>query len=107
MNLKLIQIVPHHIILEVNTPVSWKAATKASLRGKKTLKTQISGYFFIAKTEECDQKNWSECNKIGMSISSTTTNFLEVGARFSLKVARKGLFTGKETLNTKIFRIFF
>ena len=39
MNLKLIQIVPHHIILEVNTPVSWKAATKASLRGKKTLKT--------------------------------------------------------------------
>ena len=35
-----------------------------------------------------------------MSISSTATNFVEVGARFSLKVASKALFTGKETLKT-------
>ena len=33
-----------------------------------------------------------------MSISSTATNFLEVGARFSLKVANKPLFRGKATL---------
>ena len=85
--------------LEVNAPVSLKAVSKeASLRGKKLWKLRFSGYFSKAKTEECDQKNWSECNKIGMNISSTATNFLEVGACFSLKVASKALFTGKETL---------
>ena len=45
--------------LEVNAPVSLEAVTKASLRGKKTLKTQISDYLSKTKTEECDQKNWS------------------------------------------------
>ena len=47
---------------------------------------------------ECDQKKWSEYNKIGVSISSTDANVLEVGALFSLKVASKALFTVKETL---------
>ena len=34
MNSKLIQIVPHHIILEVNAPVSLKVATKIFLEVK-------------------------------------------------------------------------
>ena len=84
--------------LEMGAPVTMKAATKASLRSKKHWKLRFSGYFSKLKTEQCDQKNWSDCNKIDMNISSTATNFPEVGAHFSLKVANKALFRGSKTL---------
>ena len=84
INVELIPLVQLHIIWKWKHPL--EVATKTSLRSKKILKTF--------------EKNWSECNKIGMSISSTATNFVEVGARFSLKVASKDSFTGKETLKT-------
>ena len=69
--------------------VTLKVAIKASLRSKKTLKHRFSGYFSEAKTEESDQRNWSKCNKIGMSIPFTARKVLEVGACFSLKVPAK------------------
>ena len=54
--------------------------------------------------EECDQedwnfsnKNWSDCNKFGMIISSSALYFLEVGARFSLKVVTKAFYRGKKS----------
>ena len=92
--------------LKVVTPVTMKAATKASLRSKKLWKLRFSGYFSKAKMKECHQKNYRKCNKIGMRISSTATNFLEVGAGFSLKVANKPLFRGQATLKMELFTLF-
>ena len=54
----------------MGAPVSLKATTKAWLRGKKKLlKLRFSGYFSKAKTEECKQENWSDCDKFCMIIS--------------------------------------
>ena len=76
-----------------------KVAIKTSLSGKKKLKKlRFSGYFSKAKTEELDQKNFTDCKKIGMIISFSSTDFLKVAARASLKVATKLSFRRKKTL---------
>ena len=55
-------ITPYSTIyhLEVDAPVSLKAATKASLRGKKLWKSKFLGYFSKAKMDKCNHKNWSD-----------------------------------------------
>ena len=55
----------------------------------------FSGYFSKAKNGGVRPKDWSDCIKTDISISSTA-NFLEVVTRFSFKVANKTLFRGKK-----------
>ena len=69
--------------------ISLKAAAKASLGGKKTLKIQIFRLLFSSKNGEVRSKKWSDCNKFGMITSCSATDFSKVGERFSLKVATK------------------
>ena len=67
-------------------------------RSKKIWKVRFLDYFSNAKTEECHQWKWNDCNKFGMIVSSSVTYFLKVGARFSLKIAAKASFGSKKTL---------
>ena len=57
--------------------------------------------------EECDQKVWNTFDQLGISIPCSDTNFLEVGARVSLKVATKGFFRGKKNSENLAFLIIF
>ena len=47
--------------------------------------------------EKCDQNDWYVLDQFGITIPCSTTYFLEVGARLSLKVATKGSLRGKKT----------
>ena len=42
--------------------------------------------------DECDQKVWNALVQFGITIPCSTTYFLEVGARVSLKVATTACF---------------
>ena len=64
-------------------------------------------YFLKAKREECDQKNWTVCNKFGIIIPCEATYSLEVGPGVSLKVATKVFLEVKKTIKIKIFRQLF
>ena len=75
--------------LEVSVHVLLKVAAKSSFRGKKIWKFSILGYFSKAKAEEYGQKDWRVCNRFGIIITCSGTDFLEFGARVSLKVATK------------------
>ena len=46
--------------------------------------------------DECDQKVWNAFDQLEITISCSATNFLEVGARVSLKVATKVSSRGKK-----------
>ena len=75
--------------LEVSAHISLKIARESFLEAKILRKFWFLGYFSKAKTEECDQNNWSDCDKFGMVISCSAAYFMEVGARISWKVAMK------------------
>ena len=72
--------------LEVSVHALLKAATKGFFRKKKLA---FLGYFSEARTEECNEKSKSVCNRFGIIIPCSATYFLEVGAHVSLKVATK------------------
>ena len=80
----------------MGAPISQKAATTASLGGKKPLKSLIVRLLFVSKNGEEQSKKWSDCNKFDMTTSCAATYFLKVGERFSLKVATKASFGGKK-----------
>ena len=82
--------------LEVGARVSLKLATKGFLRGKNTLKIYLFRLFSKAKTEECDQKVSNVFDQFDIAKPFSTTHFLEVGARISLKLAIKGFLRGKK-----------
>ena len=63
-------------------------------RGKERWKFRFLGYFFKAKTEECNQNNWSFFDKFRMFMVGSDTYFLEVSAHVSLKVATKDYLRG-------------
>ena len=87
--------------LEVSGHVTLKTASKDYFRRKKVQQFSIVIAFFWAKTEECDQKDWAAFDHFGIIIPIITcspTQFLEVGARVSMKVATKGSLRGKKTL---------
>ena len=69
--------------LEVSAHALLKVATKGSFRGKKSKNLAFLGYFSEVKRKECDQKDWSVCNRFFIIIPFSTTFFLEVGARVS------------------------
>ena len=48
--------------------------------------------------EECDQKDWNISDKFAMIMPDSDTDFLEVGAHVSLKVATDNSFRDKETM---------
>ena len=98
---------PAAYFLEVGACAWLKIANKDSFIGIKLLKFRFSGYFSKAKTEECHQKNWRFCDKVGMLMLAPNTYFLEVSARLSLKVVTKASFRGKEVLKFSIFKVFF
>ena len=72
--------------LEVSVHALLKAATKGFFRKKKLA---FLGYFSEARTEECNEKSKSVCNRFGIIIPCSATYFLEGGAHVSLKVATK------------------
>ena len=72
-------------------------ATQSLFKKYKNSENLDSQAIFLRQKRRSEtKKNWSECNKIGMSTSSTATSFLEVGARFSLKVVNKALLKVKK-----------
>ena len=74
-----------------------KVTTDNSFGHKKPWKFRFWGCFSKAKTEKCDQNDWYVLDQFGITIPCSTTYFLEVGARLSLKVATKGSLRGKKT----------
>ena len=54
--------------------------------GKKIQKFSIFSSFFGAKTEECDQKNWSAYNRFGILTRYLLTYFLEVAISTSTPI---------------------
>ena len=84
--------------LEVGARILLKVATKVFLELKKLLKLWFLDYFYKAKTEECDQEDWSVSYKFEITTPCSATYHLEGGAPFSLKVPTKVCFVGKKTL---------
>ena len=82
----------------MGAPVSLKAATKSSLQGKKSSESLGFQATFLKQKRRSAIKKWSDYKKFGVNISSSVTFFLKAGARFSLKVATKASFGGKEKL---------
>ena len=82
--------------LEIGACVSLKAATKVFLEVKKLLKLRLFDYFLNAKTEECDQEDWSEFDKIGIKNTCSSADHLEVSAPTSLIAATKAYLIGKK-----------
>ena len=76
-------------------------------RGCTPLTESSHQTFSKEKAEECAQKKWNDCNKFTMIISCSATYCLEVGARFSLKVATKVYFRDKKSVKIEIFRLLF
>ena len=77
--------------LEIGPCLHWNEPPNGFLEAEEQWKFRFSGYFFNAKTEECDWKYWFVSDRFGISIPCSAPYFLEVGARFSLKVATKFL----------------
>ena len=76
--------------LEVCACVLLKVANKVPPRGKKKKwKLKFLGCFSVAKMEEGNLKAWIVLDQFGISIPFSATDFLEVDARISLKVATK------------------
>ena len=73
-----------------------ESSHQSFFRGKKLLKLRFLDYFSKAKTEECDQEDWSVSDKFGIITTSSATYHLEMGAPVSLKVATKACFGGKK-----------
>ena len=68
----------HHV--EVGAPVTLNAATKASLRSKRKSEKLDSQAIFLKQKRRSETKNIRmDVIKLA-SVSSTATNFLEVGA---------------------------
>ena len=78
--------------LEVCACVLLKVANKVPPKGKKKKKQwklKFLGCFSVAKMEEGNLKAWIVLDQFGISIPFSATDFLEVDARISLKVATK------------------
>ena len=93
--------------LEVGARVSLKLATKGIPRGKKTLKFSFGGCFSKGNTKECYQKFWNVFEKFFVITRSWNKNFLEVGARVSLKLATKVFPRGKRIVKIDFLRLIF
>ena len=78
----------------------WKQPPNGILEVKRLCKFKFLGCFSKAKTKECDQKLWNVFNQFGIIIPCSATDFVEVGASVSLKVATKGSIRGKKTMKT-------
>ena len=63
--------------LEMSAHCLLKIDFKDSSRGKKSQNLAFLGYFPEAKTEECNQKHWSACNRFCIIIPCLTTYFRE------------------------------
>ena len=79
-------------------PISLKAATKSSLQGKKNSESLGFQATFLKQKRRSAIKKWSDYNKFGVNISCSVIFFPKAGAYFSLKVATKASFGGKEKL---------
>ena len=69
-------------------------------------KFRFSGCFSKVKTVKSNQKVWDVFDQFGITIPCSSTYFLEVGARVSLKVATKGSLGGKNILKIKFLGCF-
>ena len=87
-------------LLEVSGRVSFKVATEGSLRGQNTLKQKCR-----SATKKFEMNLVSD--EFGFGKPCSTTYFLEVGARVSLKLATKGILGAKETLKIELLRLIF
>ena len=87
--------------------VSLKVATKAFFSDKKLLKLRFLNYFSETEAEEYNQEDWSVFDEFGIITPCSAPYHLKVGARFSLKVATKASFGGKETSENLDFRVVF
>ena len=83
---------------EVKAPISLKAATKASLRGKTTPKTLIFRLFSKAKTEKCDQKNRVTVTNLAWLYLAQRHIFQNLVNGFHWKQPSKFLWEVKKTL---------
>ena len=90
--------------LEEEACISLKVATKGYIRGKDFPKIYI---FRLLCTEECNRKDVLVSDKFGIIIRCSAKYFLEVGARFILKVATKGSVRGKKIKTLTFLRLFF
>ena len=109
--LKCLHKVWHHCTLFsyiwVGARVSLKVATKAFFSDKKLLKLRFLNYFSETEAEEYNQEDWSVFDEFGIITPCSAPYHLKVGARFSLKVATKASFGGKETSENLDFRVVF
>ena len=105
INLALLYVVQLHIFFEVGTRVSLKVATKGSVRGEKLWKFSFLGCFSEAKTEKYNQKVWNVFDQFGVGKPCSTTYFLQVGARNSLKLATKWFLRCKKSSENWAFQV--
>ena len=65
---------------------------------KKLLKLRFLDYFSKAKTEVCDQEDWSVSDRYGIITPWSATYHLVVRGPISLNLATKASFGGRKAL---------
>ena len=77
---------------------SLKVATKASFGGKEKLwQSKLLGDFSKAKREKFNQKTWSVCNILDITLRGSAQYYPEVSAHVPQKVAIKRSCKSKNT----------
>ena len=92
--------------LKVGAHVSLKLAAKGFLDVKKLWKFSFSDRSSKAKTDEYDQKVWNVFDEFGIGTPCSTTYFLEVGTRVSLKLTTKEFLRAKKLLKLSYWGCF-
>ena len=73
---------------------------------KKLLKLRFLDYFSKAKSEECDQEDWSVADVFGIITPCLATYHLVVGGSVSLNLATKASFGCKKFWKSKFWGYF-
>ena len=73
-NLALLSLAQQHILWKQVHVFHFKSPPKHVLEVKKLWKFRFWGCFSIAKTEECDQRNWSFSEMFGITRWTGVTN---------------------------------
>ena len=74
---------------EVGAGVSLKVATKVSPKGENNSEILDFSLFFKAKVAEYNPSIWNNFDQIYITVTCSSTSFLEVGGHFSFEVATK------------------
>ena len=106
INFATVNLVQQHIFLEVAVRVSFLLARKWFLRGEKDPENSALQVVLLKeKPMSATKKFETFLYQLGVGKPSSTTYFVQVGARVSLKLANKVFLRGKKSHENIAFQV--